>query len=303
MRTATITLTGLRARGTHGVLDHEKVEPQDFVVDIEMRLSTREAAATDDVAYTVSYADVADVVVEIIEGEHADLIETLADRIVRKLAQLPVDALKVTVHKPNAPIVHEFADVSVTQEWVRPRVARTYELVISIGSNLDEPEEHVRRAVAELAAVGEVVDTSSLYVTAPQLRAEQAAQPDYVNAVAKLVTPTHPSDVLTDLQHIENVHGRERTERWEARTLDLDIITARTDDGELESDSPWLTLPHPRAHERRFVLEPWLEIEPEAELGSQPVAGIVAGLPDQGVRRMGEPAGECGGADLRTGKE
>jgi dihydroneopterin aldolase len=110
-----ISLTGLRARGRHGVYDFERVAGQDFVVDVVLELALGTAAGSDDVADTVHYGDLADRLVTIVEGEPVNLIETLADRLAGAcLADARVSAATVTVHKPQAPIAHEFADVAVT---------------------------------------------------------------------------------------------------------------------------------------------------------------------------------------------
>lgn len=111
----TITLTGLRARGHHGVYDFERVKGQEFVVDVALELDLDRAAATDYVADTVHYGQLADRLVEIVEGEPVNLIETLADRLARAcLDDRRVTAVTVTVHKPQAPIPHAFTDVAVT---------------------------------------------------------------------------------------------------------------------------------------------------------------------------------------------
>lgn len=111
-----IRLTGLRARGRHGVYDFERAAGQDFVVDVVLELDLRPAAATDDVRRTVHYGELADTLVEIVSGEPVNLIETLAERLAAAcLATDPrVRACEVTVHKPQAPIRHEFTDVAVT---------------------------------------------------------------------------------------------------------------------------------------------------------------------------------------------
>lgn len=115
-----ITLTGLRVFGRHGVYDEERRVGQEFVIDVTLRLDTRPAAASDDVADTVHYGDMAEQIAEIVGGEPVDLLETLAARIAeRVLANELVDAVRVTVHKPQAPIPLTFADVSVTIERER----------------------------------------------------------------------------------------------------------------------------------------------------------------------------------------
>jgi dihydroneopterin aldolase len=110
-----ITLTGLRARGRHGVYDFERAAGQDFVVDVVLELDLAPAAASDAVADTVHYGELADRLVEIVTGDPVDLIETLADRLAAAcLADTRVAACEVTVHKPQAPIAHAFTDVAVT---------------------------------------------------------------------------------------------------------------------------------------------------------------------------------------------
>jgi len=116
-----ILLTGLRARGRHGVYDFERVQGQDFVVDVELELDLAKAAASDDVADTVHYGELAEHLVAIIEGDPVNLIETLAARLADVcLADARVEAVTVTVHKPQAPIPHEFGDVAVRLRRVRP---------------------------------------------------------------------------------------------------------------------------------------------------------------------------------------
>jgi dihydroneopterin aldolase len=117
----TVTLTGLRVRGRHGVYDFERAQGQDFVIDVVLELALDAAATSDDVADTVHYGDLADRLGKIVGGEPVNLIETLADRLAGAcLADTRVSAATVTVHKPQAPIAHEFADVAVTLRRTRP---------------------------------------------------------------------------------------------------------------------------------------------------------------------------------------
>ena len=116
----TISLRGLRVRGHHGVFDFERRDGQDFIVDVELELDLAQAAATDDVADTVHYGELAGRLVTVIAGEPVNLIETLADRLAAVcLADPRVAAATVTVHKPQAPIPHEFGDVAVTLRRTR----------------------------------------------------------------------------------------------------------------------------------------------------------------------------------------
>src|SRR5262245_59798658 len=120
----TISLTGLRAKGHHGVYDFERAQGQDFIVDVVLELDLARAAGSDDVADTVHYGELAERLVAVISGEPVNLIETLAERLLSvALADRRVDAATVTVHKPQAPIPHEFSDVAVTLRRERPGVA------------------------------------------------------------------------------------------------------------------------------------------------------------------------------------
>ena len=131
--------------------------------------------------------------------------------------------------------------------------------IIALGSNIGEPRENLDLAIALLREATEVIKVSSYYMTKP---VGYEDQPDFVNAVCIIESELPAIELLNMLHGIEKAMGRERTIKWGPRIIDLDIIQY----GTLLSNSPELTLPHPRAHERKFVLEPWLEIEPEAVL-------------------------------------
>lgn len=110
-----ITLTGLVGRGNHGVYAHERRDGQPFIVDLSVELDLRAAGASDDLARTVHYGELAEQVVAAIESEPVDLIETLAERIAAlALGHAAVQRVTVTVHKPEAPVTVPFTDVSVT---------------------------------------------------------------------------------------------------------------------------------------------------------------------------------------------
>jgi 7,8-dihydroneopterin aldolase/epimerase/oxygenase len=115
-----ISLVGLRAFGRHGVLPEERLNGQEFIIDATLWVDTRPAAATDDLELTVSYADVAQQLHDIVTGEPVQLIETLAERLAQAcLANERVEQVEITVHKPSAPIPLPFADVTVTVRRTR----------------------------------------------------------------------------------------------------------------------------------------------------------------------------------------
>jgi dihydroneopterin aldolase len=110
-----IVLTGLRATGHHGVFAHERADGQEFVIDVTVHLALHAAAATDELAKTVHYGELAEAVVAAVERDPVDLIETLAQRIADvALGFAAVDTVDVTVHKPQAPITVPFDDVAVS---------------------------------------------------------------------------------------------------------------------------------------------------------------------------------------------
>ena len=160
-----------------------------------------------------------------------------------------------------------------------------HRVVLAVGSNLGDRLGTLQGCVQ---AIGGLPDTdvlaiSPVYETAP---VGGPAQPDHLNAALIVSTSLPPLDLLAAAQGIEAEFGRVRArgaERFGPRTLDIDVISY----GELLSGDPVLTLPHPRAHERAFVLAPWHDIDPGASLpGRGPVAGLLAGLDRRGVRRQ-----------------
>ena len=131
--------------------------------------------------------------------------------------------------------------------------------VVALGSNIGEPKENLDLAMALLREATEVVAVSSYFSTKP---VGYLDQPDFLNAVCIIESDLPAMDLLKMLHGIEKVMGRDRSIKWGPRTIDLDLIQY----GTLLSNADELTLPHPRAHERQFVLEPWLEIEPDGIL-------------------------------------
>jgi 2-amino-4-hydroxy-6-hydroxymethyldihydropteridine diphosphokinase len=153
---------------------------------------------------------------------------------------------------------------------------------VGIGSNLDDPAARVRDALVDLAALPgtRLVKRSSLYRTQPQ---GYAAQPDFVNAVAALDTELAPAELLDRLQAIETNAGRRRSFPNAPRTLDLDLLLYDA----YRIDHPGLVVPHPRMHERAFVLVPLVEIAPEVRIpGAGSARDCLARIAGQIVERL-----------------
>ncbi|ALO09264.1 2-amino-4-hydroxy-6-hydroxymethyldihydropteridine pyrophosphokinase [Streptomyces venezuelae] len=153
--------------------------------------------------------------------------------------------------------------------------------VLALGANLGNRLETLQGAVDALGDTPglRVKAVSPIYETAPW-GVEPGTQPSYLNAVALVKTTLPPSSLLERAHAVEEAFHRVREERWGARTIDVDIITY----ADVVSEDPVLTLPHPRAHERAFVLAPWHDVDPAAQLpGRGAVADLLAALGSEGV--------------------
>lgn len=152
---------------------------------------------------------------------------------------------------------------------------------IGLGANLGDAEGALRQALTEIGRLPGVqaLRASAIYRSAPV----DASGPDYLNAVARIATTLDPHSLLAQLQAIEQAHGRERPYRNAPRTLDLDLLLY----DDLTLATPSLTLPHPRLHERAFVLVPLAELGPDTVVpGHGPVAELLAAVADQRIERL-----------------
>lgn len=153
--------------------------------------------------------------------------------------------------------------------------------VLALGGNLGDPVQTIRTAIDQLASQKKVrvLETSPLVASHALTEAGvDESKPDYVNGVVKIATKLRPKKLLKLITRIENLHGRIRLERWGSRTLDIDIIVYE----DIFKAGKRLTIPHPRAHERAFVLVPWSMMDPDAILpGFGRVSDLAEGLAPQ----------------------
>lgn len=164
---------------------------------------------------------------------------------------------------------------------MNPAVARRVRAFVALGANIGEPVRHLRAAVEDMAALPgtAVVARSSLYRSAPVGLVDQ---PDFINAVVALDTDLEPLALLRALLAVEARHGRVRSVPNAPRTLDLDLLLH----GDRQQDEPELILPHPRMHERAFVLLPLLEIAPDVRIpGLGAARDFLPGVIDQAITR------------------
>ncbi|HVN19781.1 MAG TPA: 2-amino-4-hydroxy-6-hydroxymethyldihydropteridine diphosphokinase [Dongiaceae bacterium] len=153
---------------------------------------------------------------------------------------------------------------------------------VSLGSNVGDREKNLRSAIQALRLIGRVRSISSFYETEP---VEFTKQPEFLNCVVALETPSTPAHLLHQLLDIEKAMGRQRIQKKGPRTIDLDVVLF----GDVAINTPEVIIPHPAMHQRRFVLEPLAEIAPEARhpILKKTVGELLKQLPEgQSVRRI-----------------
>lgn len=249
-----ISVKGLKVEARHGVLPEEKINPQPFVFDIIMDCDTYAAATSDDVNKTVNYAEVCQTVTQFCAGNTFGLIETLAYRTAFLLAEkYPlIKAVEVTVHKPEAPVGLPFDDISVTARVERNTV------ILSLGSSDGDKKATLDGAVKALGALDgvTVLKISDYIETAPY---GGAAKNTFLNCAVKAECLLSPRELLNKIHLIESNFGRVRKERWDDRTLDIDIVFF---DNKIIAKEG-LCVPHPDYKNRTFVLTPLKQIVPD----------------------------------------
>ena len=161
------------------------------------------------------------------------------------------------------------------------------QVYVGLGSNLDDPISQVRAGIALLATLRatQVDICSSLYRTAP---VGMTAQPDFINALCRLQTQLDPAEIMASLLALESERGRVRDVSGGPRTLDLDLLLYFSSQGHMvQCQEPGLTLPHPRLHERAFVLYPLSELAPDLDIpGHGRVLDLLPGCAGQGIEKL-----------------
>lgn len=291
---------GVQAKGRHGVYEFERLEEKLFRADVKAWIHQQQAGLAKDISKTVSYGDLARIAEQVLQGDPEDLLETIAEEIAARVISLPgVRIVEVTVYKPEAPLNVSFREVGVSIKRVSNLLARPTqtlnhsglrlsvpvqaEAIVACGSNLGKRKYNICRGIELLNNTPgvEVVKVAPMMETKAIIEAGAAAQRNYKNTVALIRTTLSPLEFLLCLQQIEVQLGRKRVERWGARTLDLDVVTYKCNEEEIISEDPQLTLPHPRARERDFVLKPWLGLDPQAEIIGQPVLQLLQGIKNE----------------------
>ena len=242
-----ILIRGLEITACHGVHGFEKVAPQPFVFDADIETDFYEAGKTDVLDATVSYSDVCRLLDNITRGTVYNLIERLAyECAFAVMENFPrVNAVKLTVSKPSAPVNLKFSSVGVTVGMRRERVW------LSLGSSMGDRQAYLDKAIKLLDETRgvRVVKVSDRIKTPPY---GGTAVNEFLNCAALVETFLSPHNLLDEIHRIEEACGRVRKERWGDRTLDIDIILF----GNKKICDERLTIPHPDCKNRDFVKIP-----------------------------------------------
>ena len=254
-----ITIQNLEIFANHGVFQEETRLGQKFLISAELFLDLHYAGQTDNMQDSVHYGEVCHFITNYLEEHTFQLIEAAAENLARELLlQQPlIKCVMVEIKKPWAPIglPIETVSVRIEREW--------HEVFLSVGANLGDKEATIHDAVNALfkttlsnhEGVIRCVTLSNLRETKAYGKTDQ---PDFLNGAIRFETILSPQELLERLHEIEAAAGRERKERWGARTLDLDILFY----DDLIMNEADLIIPHIDMKNRLFVLEPLMELCP-----------------------------------------
>lgn len=248
-----IHIKDLEIIGFHGAIPEEKVLGQKFILSFELDVDLRQAGKNDDLTKTVHYGELAQKVEEEFTKTSYDLIEKAAEEICEfVLLNYPlVKKVKLLLKKPWAPTRKhvEYVAVEIERKWNK--------VYIAAGSNLGNKEETLKEAIDKIDKRKDCIVTkvSNFYTTDP---VGYEDQDQFVNCVFEIDTLQTPSELMDTLLEVEKDFKRERIIRWGPRTLDLDIIFY----DDIISYDEHILIPHPRAHERQFVMKPMCDINP-----------------------------------------
>ncbi|MBC8062519.1 MAG: 2-amino-4-hydroxy-6-hydroxymethyldihydropteridine diphosphokinase [Clostridiaceae bacterium] len=250
-----IIIKDLEVYAYHGVNQQEKDMGQKFLVSLELYLDLKEAGESDDLNKTISYAAVCSDISEELRKSKYDLIEKVAEETASfiLLKYNSVKGVKILIKKPWAPIGKslDYAGVEIERFW--------HTVFIAIGSNLGNKEENLRNSIKRIGEhkAIEVTRISTFVETEP---VGYLDQDKFLNGVIQVKTLLTPKQLIKYLLNIELELKRERTIKWGPRTIDLDVLLY---DDIITWDEE-IIIPHPRMHERLFVLKPLSEIAPYA---------------------------------------
>lgn len=248
-----VKIRGLEISACHGVNDFEKVTPQRFIFDADIKTDFYAAAMNDDLEGTINYSQACKLITEITQNNVFNLIEKLAYEcafgILEKFER--AKAVTLTVYKPDAPMKRKFESVAVTVGCERKKV------YLSLGSSMGDKKAALDSAIKKLGSTrGVKVEKVSDYITTQPYGG--VAKNEFLNCAVCVSTFLTPFQLLDEIHRIEAECGRVRQKRWDDRTLDIDIIFF----GDKKVREENLVIPHPDYSNRDFVKIPLKQIAP-----------------------------------------
>ncbi|MCM8710926.1 2-amino-4-hydroxy-6-hydroxymethyldihydropteridine diphosphokinase [Clostridium sp. SYSU_GA19001] len=248
-----IYIEELEIFANHGVFKEEKKLGQKFLISLELFLDLSEAGKSDNLEKTVHYGLLCEKIEEEFKSKTFDLLEAAAENLAQfiLLNYDKIERVKLMIKKPWAPIGKsvKYAAVELDRKW-----HNTY---IAFGSNLGNKKENIYNAIEYInsSTHTKVIKVSSLYETKP---VGYENQDNFINGTLQAKTLLSPKELIAFLLDVEKKLKRERTIKWGPRTIDLDVLLYDN----LITSFEEIVIPHPRMHERMFVLEPLCEIAP-----------------------------------------
>lgn len=247
-----ILVKDLEVYAYHGVFKEEKTLGQKFLITMELFLNLRKAGTTGDLNASVHYGELSHKVEEEFKRKSYDLIEEAGESLAKFiLLEYPiVNNVKVSIKKPWAPIGRplDYVEVSLERGW--------HKAYIALGSNMGDKEKNLMSAINAINSVDTKVTKLSTLIKTEPWGYEQ--QEEFLNGVCEVQTLLEPNELMERLLFIESELKRERIIKWGPRTIDLDVLLY----DDLVTEDENCIIPHPRMHERLFVLEPLSEIAP-----------------------------------------
>jgi len=289
-----IKIKNLNLFGYHGIKKKEKTDGQNFCFNIEIFFDSRNISDSDNLEDTVNYSKVIKILKDINNSSSFNLLETLSQKIAVEIMKISplMEKVSVEVEKTSPPIKENLESVGIKYVLDRKRMGNmkgegigngkesSLDVYMSLGSNAGNREKNLRKAVSMIDA-GKNIDitkVSSIYETEPMYFKEQNS---FYNIVlkAKASDKTSPFGLLGYLKKIESGFGGKSDKRYGPRVIDIDILYY----GDMSINSDFLTIPHPRIEERKFVLVPLAEIEPGFKIKGSVIKSFIekAGLKEK----------------------
>ncbi|MEA2015815.1 MAG: 2-amino-4-hydroxy-6-hydroxymethyldihydropteridine diphosphokinase [Actinomycetota bacterium] len=281
-----IKIENLNLFGYHGVREIEKKDGQNFRFNIEIIFDRKNLSGSDKLEDTLNYSKVIKVLKDINSSRSFNLLETLSQKIAVEIMKVStvVEKVSVEVEKTSPPIKENLESVGIEYvidkksmknmegERMKGGKGGRLDVYMSLGSNIGDREKNLRKAAGMIGAGKniDIIEVSSIYETEPMYFKEQNS---FYNIVlkAKVSDKTSPFGVMGYLKKVESGFGNRNNKRYGPRAIDIDILYY----GDMSINSEFLTIPHPRIEERKFVMVPLSEIDPDFKIKGSEIKSFI----------------------------